>query len=100
MPPRDISDKELNRRCIIAIKKGMSREAFYMKMKAERRRVGQTRIYRVWKALDGPIQPRRTDIHCKVLGCKNSPRKEVDGRVLLCEEHAEEYKDWAEHDWR
>jgi hypothetical protein len=100
MAAKPISDKELNRRCIIAIKKGWSRERFYMKLKADRRKIGQTRIYRVWKALDGPVQPRRTNIHCKVIGCKNPPVKEVGGRVLLCEEHDAEYNDWAEHDWR
>jgi hypothetical protein len=37
---------------------------------------------------------------CKVIDCTNKACREVEGRVLLCEEHAIEYEEWAKHDWR
>ncbi len=44
-----------------------------------------------------PVYVRPT---CKVTGCNARPRREVDGRVLLCDVHADEYAAHAEHDWR
>jgi hypothetical protein len=37
---------------------------------------------------------------CKVLGCDKPPRREIGGRVLVCDEHAAEYEEHAECDWR
>lgn len=53
---KGISDEELERRCIVAINNGLSREGFYMQLKAERKKIGQIRLYRMWKKLGGPVR--------------------------------------------
>lgn len=59
MPAEEISDEELDQLCIQAIERGWSRDKFYTRLIAERKRVGGERIKRIWHKHNGPIQPRR-----------------------------------------
>lgn len=59
MPAEEITDKELHRLCLIALSKGWAREHFYESLKADRKKVGQLRVYRVWKEHNGPVQYHR-----------------------------------------
>ena len=59
MPTEEMSDEELDARCAQAIKLGWSRDKFYTRLIAERKRVGGERVKRVWEAHNGPVQPRR-----------------------------------------
>lgn len=59
MPAEEITDKELHARCLVALTKGWSRQHFFESLKADRKKVSEIRVYRIWKEHNGPVRPHR-----------------------------------------